>query len=338
MLSNNELSTFCSQMALLLHSGISSMEAVSIMKEDAATPKAEQILSTIYDGLENQLELSDALKETGLFPKYVLDMVTIGNSSGRLDDVMAALSKYYEREERISQDIKNAVTYPLIMTAMLFVVTAVLIVKVLPVFDDVFKQLGGGLTGPARALMTLGTGSGIYLIGFFVLVFLIACILVHRMKSSVAFRTRFFLSKQLYEQIAIGRFANGMALTLSSGLDTDESLHMVSSLTDHPVIQEKIKACEQSIAEGEGFSDAIRSADIFTGVQNRMISIGIKTGSMEQVMAQIAEQCDTAAENRINRLLSVLEPTLVAVLAVIVGFILLSVMLPLISIMSNIGA
>ena len=148
---------------------------------------------------------------------------------------------------------------------------------------------------------------------------------------------RFFLTKGLLEKIAAARFASGRSLALSSGLDTDQSLEMVSRLTDHPVMQEKIKTARDLIAEGTGFSEALSQANIFSGLYARMINIGFRTGAMDDVMRQIADQYDEEVNERITGIVSKLEPTLVAVLSVVVGMILLSVMLPLMGIMSSIG-
>ena len=139
------------------------------------------------------------------------------------------------------------------------------------------------------------------------------------------------------EKIACSRFASGMYLSLSSGLDTDQSLEMVSRLVDHPVIQEKIQNIQALIMEGTSFADAVSQTNMFSGIYARMVSIGYKTGAMDDVMKQISVQYDEEIDSLMSDLVAKLEPTLVAILSIIVGLILLSVMLPLMGIMSNIG-
>ena len=337
MLSNIELSTFCQQLGMLVHSGISVMEGISIIKDDVADLGAQKLLTYIYEGLELGQEFSEVLRETKEFPKYATDMIRIGNYSGKLDEVLHALAIYYEREESIAAGIKSALTYPVIMILMLFIVVGVLIVNVLPVFQDVYRQLGTQLTGPAAVLMSFSTLLqnilpqliiGLIVVG---LLFLFLC----RKKSGLL--SHFFLSKKITLAIATGRFANGMALTLSSGLDTDESLLMTAELTDYPLVQTKIKMAQGQIADGARFADAITAAGIFNHAQSRMLVIGSRSGTMEQVMEDISRQCNEETDAKLQRLLAILEPTLVAALAVIVGVILLSVMLPLMGIMTNIG-
>ena len=337
MLTNNELSTFCSQLGMLVHSGISTLEGISIMRDDIADTRAEKLLSTIYDGLEMQQEFSEVLKETGEFPKYAIDMIRIGNYSGKLDEVLSALAAYYEREQSISEGLRNAITYPVIMIFMLFIVIGVLIAKVLPVFQDVYRQLGTNLTGPARALMDLSSVLQGILPEIIIVLLLAAVLLFYMLKKKSSIFSHFFLSRKLSLLIAVGRFASGMSLTLSSGLDTDESLRMTGDLTDHPMIQEKVKQCKEQLDTGIGFTEALAAASIFNNTQNRMINIGMRSGALDQVMENIARQCNDETDAKIQHLLSILEPTLVAILAVIVGVILLSVMLPLMGIMSNMG-
>ena len=110
---------------------------------------------------------------------------------------------------------------------------------------------------------------------------------------------------------------------------------MTANLTDHPAVQEKVKLCQENIAEGKRFSDAISTSGIFSSTQSRMIVIGMHSGAMDKVMEDIARQCNDETDARIQHILSILEPTLVAILAIIVGVILLSVMLPLMGIMAN---
>ncbi|MCL2865692.1 MAG: type II secretion system F family protein [Lachnospiraceae bacterium] len=337
MLNNSELATFFRQLGMLVHSGISTLEGIEIIRDDLTDLKAQKLLTDIHGSLALQQEFSEVLNETGEFPKYAVDMIRIGNYSGKLDEVLAALAIYYEREEQISSNIRSAITYPAIMIFMLMIVIGVLVARVLPVFQDVYQQLGADLTGPARGLMHLSgvLQSILPQIIIVLLLIIIALFFVLRKKSTLFSKS--FVKGKLSQSIAVGRFASGMYLTLSSGLDTDESLKMTGSLTDHPVIQTKIQTCQTNLDAGKSFAEAISIADIFNHTQNRMIHIGLRSGALDQVMENIAKQCNDETDGKIQHLLSILEPTLVAILALIVGIILLSVMLPLMGIMANIG-
>lgn len=340
--SNMEVSSFCGQIALILKSGISSIEGITIMLEDASSADEKQILEAILDHIQETGSMYQALKGTGLFPSYLLHMVQIGEETGTLDEVMTALSEHYDREDSISKSIKNAVTYPLIMAGMMVVVIIVLLVKVMPIFNQVFIQLGTEMTGFSRTLMNLGNTINQYSIVFIIILVVIVGLVLYGTKTAGGKRTfrtlgyKFKFSRAIYEEIAACRFASGMALTLSSGLNPERSMELVTALNEDPGFQQKIDNCQTLVNEGSDLSDALHSSGIFTGMYARMASIGGKTGSMDQVMDQIAGLYQDDIDNRMNNALAVLEPTLVIALSLIVGIILLSVMLPLMGIMSSI--
>ena len=144
-------------------------------------------------------------------------------------------------------------------------------------------------------------------------------------------------TRGIYEATALSRFADGMAITLKSGLDSDEGLELSGKLTDSPDLREKIEECRKKTAEGEELGAAFQASGVFSGLHARMVNVGILSGSLDQVMERVAEQYAEEADERISKTVSRLEPTLVAVMSILVGMILLSVMLPLMGIMSGIG-
>lgn len=340
-LTNMELSFFCSQVAMTLRSGISSIEGITIMLEDAASEQEKSILQQILDHLLSTSDLSASLAVTGLFPPYLLHMVSIGEETGTLDEVMEALAVHYEREASIKSAVKNALTYPLIMIGMMLAVILILIVKVMPVFNQVFIQLGTELSGFSRALMNAGTLISRYSLLFLVL-FAAAAGAVFYLTVTVKGKEklrclayRLSATRPAMESLAACRFASGMALTLSSGLNPERCLELTAALNDDPFFKEKLDACSKLVEDGTDMAAAFSRAGIFTGMYARMISLGHKTGSMDQVLKKIAGMYQEEIDNRINRALSILEPTLVIGLSLIVGVILLSVMLPLMGIMSG---
>lgn len=339
---NMELSSFCGQTALILRSGISSMEGLTIMLEDASSDEEREILEALLTNMQETGSFFQALEAAGIYPSYMLHMVQIGEETGTLDEVMEALKNHYEREDSISKSIRNSITYPMIMTGMMAVVIIVLLVKVLPIFNQVFVQLGSEMTGFSRVLMNLGTVINRYSVALIILLVLIAAFIFYGTRT-VSGRRLFLLighrlniTRTLYENIAACRFASGMALTLSSGLNPERSMELVNALNDDPVFQEKIDLCQNKLEEGCDLSQALFTSGMFTGVYARMASIGSKTGTMDQVMEQIARLYQEDIDTRMNNMLAVLEPTLVIALSLIVGVILLSVMFPLMGIMSSI--
>ena len=143
------------------------------MLEESEDASEKTILQTIYDSLIESGNFADSLECTGVFPSYMLHMIQIGEQTGKLDNVMQSLSTHYEREENIAKAVKNAVAYPLIMITMMVIVILVLITKVMPIFNQVFAQLGQEMTGFSKALLSIGSAINNYSVVLIVLLVLI---------------------------------------------------------------------------------------------------------------------------------------------------------------------
>lgn len=340
--SNMELSSFCGQMALILKSGISATEGLDIMLEDASSEEEKAVLHALLDDMTESGSLPHAFESVHLFPSYMIHMTAIGEETGTLDDVMAALQSHYEREADISRTIKSAVTYPMVMIGMMVFVIIVLLVKVMPVFQQVFVQLGTEMTGVSRALMNMGNLISQYAVFLSVLLLAIVVFGFYAVRTAsgraLSRKLGYHIRpiRKIYEEIAACRFASGMALTLSSGLNPDRSMELVCALIDDPFFLQKLDTCTEKLSSGEELASALFSSGIFTDMYARMASIGSKTGAMDQVMSQISSLYQDEIDTRMNNALAILEPTLVVALSLIVGIILLSVMLPLMGIMSGI--
>lgn len=342
-LSNQEIASFCSQTAMLFQAGIAPIEGMRILLNDSASTEGRQILETILHTCEQGESFAKALSAAEVFPDYVMHMIALGEESGNLDDVMQSLADYYEREDSISDSIRSAVAYPFLMIGIMMLVIFVLLGKVMPIFNQVFIQLGSEMSGLSASLLHLGNSLNRYsLVILIVLAVLVAVAIIAAKTKTGQKLTRRFLSvfpltKGFYAKMAAARFAGGMALTISSGMDTFSSLDMVAELTDHKGMQEKIAACKKSIEEGSNLSEALTSSGIFSNLYSRMVAVGFKTGSIDTVMQKIADQYDRETEQKIRSNISILEPTLVIILSLIVGMVLLSVIFPLMGIMSSIG-
>ena len=337
-----ELSAFCGQMALVLKSGISAYEGVTIMRDDAENEEDRKLLDQVAKEMEMTGSFTEALKSTGVYPAYLLNMVEIGERTGNLDNVMRSLEEHYEREEAIRRSTQNAVLYPLILSAMMIAVIIVLLVKVMPVFNDVFRGLGAEMTGLPAFLMNVGSAIRTYAVVIMIVIFAIMLIifLVYRTNrgrdSFRRFGRSFKSIRSSDHAVAACRFASAMSMTLAAGLTPEESVEMAIRLNEDPDFGEKLKALEKDLSEGKSFSTSLYDNQVFSGIYARMISIGAKTGSIDQVMGQVADMYQEEIDTRLNNRLATLEPVLVIVMSVAIGAILLSVMFPLLGIMSSI--
>ena len=168
-LTNLEIASFCSEMAMILKSGISSLEGVDLLREDAQTKAEKELLNEIYQSVMDTGRLDQALEETKVFPEYLIRMTQIGEETGTLDEVMESLAEHYDREEAIRRSVRSAISYPLLMIGMMLVIIIILMTKVMPVFDQVFRQFGQEMTGFSRGILLAGNALSRYSAVFAVL-------------------------------------------------------------------------------------------------------------------------------------------------------------------------
>lgn len=341
--SYQELSAFCLQIGLLLEAAVPLDEGLAIMAEDAGCEDEKQLLLYMAEGAELGDPFFKVLEDAGTFPLYVVRMAKLGQQSGTLDQMMKSLSDYYEKEYRLLVNVKNALTYPIMMVVMLLVVLFVLFSKVMPVFDQVYEQLGAKMSPAARSAIRLGgLFSGAALIAAAVIALAVFGIwaasrfghrisLVDKMVNHVKCHSRIALA------IANRRFTSVLALTLKSGMEFEKGLELAGELVDNGKVAAQIERCGRTLETGASYYQAMKETGLFSGFYVQMIKVGSRSGRLDAVMEEISEDFEQAADQSMDNMLARFEPTIVAVLAVSVGLVLLSVMLPLVGVLAAIG-
>lgn len=335
ILTEAEISSFCQQINMIVKAGFPTYYGISILIEDTTDEAAKALYQKIYEPMETGACLYDALSATGVFPNYMLQMIRVGEQTGRLEEVLNSLTTYYEREASIRAGIRQAVTYPLIMSVMMLAVILVIITNVVPIFADVYAELGSGLTGTAKVLMDLSNFLNQYLLVF--IIGIIGLFVVAFLFSKTAPGRAFIEKRGISLSLASGRFANCMYLALSSALDTDKGFELAEELVDNKHMQSRIRHCRELIHQGESFAKALLTSGVFSNMYSSLIHIGYKTSSMDDVMFNISKAYENETDEKLRHFVSLLEPTLIIILSFFIGLILVSFLLPLLGIMSSIG-
>nr|WP_315023098.1 type II secretion system F family protein [uncultured Aminipila sp.] len=339
----NELSSFCMQIAFLLEAGISIDAGLAVLAEDTDNQTEKNMLLQMSEDVELGASLAAAMRKTELFPEYLIQMTHIGQETGTLDTVMKSLAQYYEKESILAQTIKNAVTYPLIMVSMLMVVLFVLLTKVMPIFEEVYKQLGAQLSPITKNAVQIGTilsGAAIVAILFLVLVsagIVISSKRGHKMLWAEHLLENVKEKSSIAITLAKRRIAAVLAISIKSGLEIDAGMEMAIKLISQKKIQEKLQKCKQQMELGTPIYDALKETGIFKGMDMQMIKVGSRSGKSDAVFDELSKKYEGEVDLVIDSLITRFEPTIVVVLATIVGLILLSVMMPLVGIMASIG-
>ena len=338
------ISSLCLEISMLLQAGITVNHGVDIMLEDEPDQDAKVVLQSLSDNLAQGQPLSEAVRACGYFPNYMVSMVDTGEKSGRLADTLKSLSDHYDRQERLSIAIKNATLYPAVLLGMMIVVVLILIVQVLPIFNDVFGRMGAQMSPFAVQLMQFGEWFrgvsvviAVVLVALFAVAFLAWAIPAVRDSIVKTFKNKWG-GHGIFGRIAVSHFVSSMTIAMSSGLRVDESIGLAAALnSDSQSFNKKYEKCMELLDSGTSLADALRDASILSARDGRILALGDQSGMADSAMAEIARRTERSVQDEIASIVSRIEPTLVIITSVIVGVILLSVMLPLVGIMTSIG-
>lgn len=341
---NAYISAFCLEMSLLLHAGIGLEDGLYLLMEDEPKKANVKILNDMAKCLSQGNTLSDSMKFVGEFPEYVCDMIDTGERTGRLEQTFKALSDYYDRQDRLTKRVKSAIMYPMLLLVLMLAIIIVLMVQVLPVFNKVYEQLGGTMTGTAKNLLEIGQllGSAVP-----VLLAILGVIVVLTLIASASGSIRRILTRLvkkiggdrgIFRKIGEARFASAMAMGLLSGLNTEESFSMAMVFnSDIKKAKKRYENCLKMLENGNPLSTCFKKNKIFSASYCRILDLSAKSGATDTAMDEIARRSDENVQNSIERLVGKIEPTIVVITSLLVGIILIVVMLPLINIMSSIG-
>lgn len=337
------LSRFCMQVSILQKSGVPLSEGLEAMAEEEKNQEQRETLLSMADKLRMGEPLSKTLEEAGAFPGYTVQMARLGESTGTLDVCMESLADHYEQEYVLSENLRKAVTYPFIMAVMLLVILFVLFSKVMPVFSGVYESLGTAL--PPAAQKAIGFGSvfsgAALLLALAAAIAAIAAGAASRLGREPAFvralYAQFNKRSSIARAAALRCLCGALSLSMKSGLRTEEGLELAAGLVQNEALRQSALAAKKEVEGGSDLYTAIKKEHIFSGFDLQMLKIGSKSGQLDQVLDSLSSDYARRSADLIERMIALFEPAVVAVLAVVVGMVLLSVMLPLAGILSTIG-
>lgn len=343
-LSNLEIADLCRELALLLHAGVRLDDGLYLLAEEEKEQDHRELMSQLARSVQEGNFLSKAFADAGCFPVYVTGLLQVGERVGRMEESLNALSRYYEEQEQTDRRVRSALTYPAILLLLMLVVIVVLLSRVLPVFNEVYASLGGQLTGVGGGLLLLGQGLDRAMP---VLCALLAAVMaffaafsLHRGfhgKVLGIWRKRWG-DRGVSRKLNDARFAQALSMGLSSGLPLEEAVEMAALLLqDVPTALERCKACRDLLEQGEGLAYALGETGLLSSADCRLLTLGMRGGTGDHVMEEIARRMSEDAQLALESKVVKIEPTLVLMTSVLVGAILLSVMLPLMNIMTAIG-
>ena len=342
-LDNLGVSAFCESMGMMLRSGIQTDEAVALLLQGKKHGGVlEQALEVMKQRTEAGSGLAAAMRESGVFPAYALQMVAAGENSGRLEDILFRLSRYYADQKTFSDKLRNAVIYPAAMMVLIITVLAVMLVMVLPSFTDVYNTLTGSLA--ASAYRYVGWAYAFCWVALGVMVVLSLGLVIGltlwnsgRREAVEKVLNRIPLCRSILENMGMFRFTSALSTFIASGEMQDEAVLNSIPMTGCAAVEAKLERCVRAMEQGHSIAQAAFDEELFEPVYGRMLLAGERSGSLENVLERLAALLEENGSTLVDRLVGIVDPLLSGVLMVTVGFSLISVMLPLIGMMNSIG-
>lgn len=331
-----DLSIFCRQFSVLISSGIGIINALKIVKDETQNTNFCKIIENVINNIVKGDSLSDAFKNHKEIPSMLLSMIKIGEASGRLDDILTQMTCYYDREYRMEQKIKQALTYPIVVGIFSLIVLNVLILKVIPSFENLFSQFEGVvLPLPTRIIVYISDyvrDNSIIIILCFILMYMIIKVLL----STQSLKNLLDVVKLkapgygiIYKKIIASRFARTLGILTSSGISIIDGLLICSDTIQNNAIGSAIMNVLEDIKTGSGIADSLNSKEIFPELFVQMIKTGEESGNIDFILDKCAEFYEGEIETETIKLVSLLEPCLIIVLSIVIGFIVLSIILPI---------
>lgn len=336
--SQADLALFTRQLATMLGAGIPLLEGIEILAEQTQT-----INKGFGDGL---MEVADAVRAgTGLseamagypkiFPEIYINMIKAGEASGQLDTILDRLADYMEASESLKQEIKSAMTYPVVSLVMVFGITGYLLVGVVPKFQSMFESLGGEM--PQITLIILALSEWLQANWLSVLIAMAGAFVAYKITSKTSggrtvldnVKLKIPVFGQLGQKVAISRFARTFATLLSSGVPILGALEIVANTAGNKVLETALFETRDVVRNGDSISSHLGECWVFPPMVVKMIGIGEKSGALEQLLSKIADFYDEQVHTMVKSLTSLIEPFMIGIMGVLVGTIVLAIFLPI---------
>ncbi len=331
-----ELVVFTRQMTTLTSAGITIVSALDTLAEQSENPTFSKYLWEIKEAVNTGASLSEAMgKYSKVFSEYFVNMVRAGESSGMLDEVLERVATYLEKTNALQKKIKSAMIYPFIVSLMAIIITLVMIIKVIPVFKDMFSSFGAALPGPTQFLINLSDGVRESFLLYMVLIGIFTVAIkwyASTPKGKLVvdmLKLRAPVFGTLLKKVAVSKFTRTLSTLVKSGVPILSALEIVSKTSGNRVIELEISKVRVSVQEGESIATPLEKSGIFPPLVTKMISVGEKSGELENMLSKISDFYDEQVDTAVDGLTSLIEPLIIAFLGIVIGGIVLCMFLPI---------
>ena len=340
----DDLVVFSRQLATMIESGIPLVNCLDILYDQMDNLELKGVVKSARDDIESGASFSEAIsKHPKVFSPFFVNMSKAGESSGALDEILDRIATYLEKTSNLQKKIKSALIYPAVVVGMSLLVTIILIVKVIPVFKDIYSGFGAKLPLPTQILISVSDFMRAY---FVIMVIAISGILflLHKYvmtkkgklhADSIQLKLPIF--GILLKKVSISKFTRTFSTLIRSGVPILTALDIVGKTSGNVVIENAVENVKTNVRDGENISDPLARSGVFPPMVYRMISVGEKSGELEKMLIKISDFYDAQVDATVSGLTSLIEPLIIAFLGIVIGGIVICMFLPIFKMSQLVG-
>lgn len=341
---NEQFVVFCRQFATMIKAGISIVEATAILAEQSESKALKKTLAEVAAELRKGSTFSGAISAyPRIFPTIFVQMIRAGEEAGSMEETLERLAVYFEKAHVTREKVKSAMTYPLIVSVMAVFVIIFLLKFMIPRFQTMFAQLGGDL--PAITKFTLSLSRSLeqhWIVWLLIALAAVAAVYLLLRWERGAYAWDYLKLKApvfgiLNRKSAIAQLTRTLSSLFASAVPVLQALAIVEKAVGNRVIGATLRECQASLRQGRPLSEPLRQSWVFPPLVTQMIRVGEETGSIDAMLAKVADFYERDVENTVDKLKQLIEPVMILLLAGVVGFIVASVMIPMLSLYRNIS-
>ncbi len=331
-----DLAILCRQFYTMLDAGVTITNCINILSNEIPNKKLRELLAIIDDDVQKGELLSESMgKHKKYFPQLLISMIESGEVSGNIDEMMLRMSVHFEKENKLNNKVKSAMTYPSMLSIVAVVAVFFIMTFVMPTFVEMFE--GEGIDLPLITKILLGTSkflsNNLILILIFIGIVIVLFNIYKKSPNGIVNMSKLKLKLpiigDLNKKIIVSRFTRTLSTLLASGVSLVQALPTVAGVLENKVAEDAIMKIRDRVVRGDGLSSPIRENNIFPKMLSSMIKIGEESGSLEEILNKTADFYDDEVEQAVQTTTSMIEPLLIVVMGVVIGGIVISIMLPM---------
>lgn len=331
-----DISIFCRQFYTMIDAGVTINRSLNILANQTPNKKLREAIKNIEEDVAKGDILSVAMKKhNDVFPMLLINMIEVGEVTGNLDEIMLRMANQYEKENKINNKVKVAMTYPMVLAVVAVLVVGVMMTFVMPKFLDIFSDMGTELPFVTKLLISISDfmAKKALLIWPTVLLICVGISMYFKTDAGIytlsAIKLKAPILDKLNQKIIVSRFTRTLSVLLSSGIPMIKALELISEVVGNKLAENEIISMKENVVMGDGLYNSMKNSDIFPEMLSTMVSIGEEAGSLDEILSKTADFYDDELESQIQITAAMIEPLLIVFMGIIIGFIVLSIMMPM---------